>query len=76
MHRIGQKSTVFAHTLTSDATIEKSIERIFVEKRRLVADLLGSASGELLGDLLKDRRGFLSLVDPDNVFCRGLLQHV
>ena len=71
-HRIGQKRSVFVHTLTSQATIEESIGKMFVEKRRLAEDLLGAASAEGVGDLLRNSEGFLDLVDPQRLFSQRL----
>ena len=68
VHRIGQQSTVFIHTLTGEATIEKAIEQIFAEKRQLAADLLGAACGDDVATLLGGSRGFLNLVDPQQFF--------
>jgi hypothetical protein len=72
-HRIGQRRTVFAHTITCQGTIEEAIAKIFVEKRRLAADLLGAAASEDVGELLRNRDGFLDLVDPERMFSRRLV---
>ena len=71
-HRIGQKRSVFVHTLTSQSTIEESIGKMFVEKRRLAEDLLGAASADGVGDLLRNSEGFLDLVDPQRLFSQRL----
>ena len=63
-HRIGQSRTVFVHHITTEATIEDSIERLFREKRQLAEDLLGGAEAESVSDALSDQSGFIHLVDP------------
>ncbi len=71
-HRIGQMNTVFIHTLTNKDTIEQSIDRLFIEKRQLVADILGAATTENVGNWLADRDKFLDLVDPSRYFSKKL----
>ena len=73
-HRIGQKRTVFVHTVTCQATIEEAIGQMFIEKRRLSEDLLGSATTAGVSDLLRSRDGFLDLVDPLRFFSKRLRQ--
>ncbi len=72
-HRLGQTRKVFCHTITSQGTIEESIGRIFVNKRRLAEDLLGAVASEEVGEHLQHRDGFLDLVDPQHLFSRRLL---
>jgi SNF2 family DNA or RNA helicase len=73
-HRIGQARTVFIHTTTCAGTIEESIARIFIDKRRLAEDLLGNATSEAMSDLLQNREGFLNLVDPQRLFSQRLIK--
>lgn len=72
-HRMGQDCTVFIHTLTSGGTIEESIGNIFVDKRQLADDLLGADSSQDVGAMLRNREGFLDLVDPQRVFMKMLI---
>jgi len=47
---------------------------MFIEKRRLSEDLLGSATTAGVSDLLRSRDGFLDLVDPLRFFSKRLRQ--
>ncbi len=71
-HRIGQLNTVFIHTLTNKDTIEQSIDRLFIEKRQIIADILGAATTENVGNWLANRDKFLDLVDPARYFSKKL----
>ena len=66
-HRFGQTKTVFVKTLTTEATLEESIAKIFDDKRQLAADLLGNAY-ESVAQISGTERGFLNLVDPRGLF--------
>ena len=70
-HRMGQQRTVQIHHFRTRGTIEAGIAKMLEGKRALAADLLGAAQGDAVGDLLKDERGFLSLVDPEGRFRTG-----
>ena len=58
---------MFVKTLTTEATLEESIAKIFDDKRQLAADLLGNAY-ESVAQISGTERGFLNLVDPRGLF--------
>jgi SNF2 family DNA or RNA helicase len=67
VHRIGQKNAVVAYYLVASKTIEEKIGKLIEEKRRVVnavADgdpLKGAEQGSVLGDLLAELTGRMSL---------------
>lgn len=70
-HRFGQTKTVFVYNLINEDTIESAVSQIFATKRSLAQDFLGGEGAHGVADALRDKTGFLDLVDPA---CRFVLR--
>ncbi len=67
-HRIGQTKRVSVITLTSEGTLEESLEKILNSKRSLADDIIDQGQNGSMDEFMKSPEGFLELVDPLSIF--------